>query len=234
MKKTRRAIALILTAFVMAAALCGCGGGKPTEIPDSTEVGSTGEPVRGGEITVGIAADLDSSLDPHVSSSAAGTKEVLFNIFEGLVKPDTEGNLIPAVAESVTVSETGDTFTFKLREGIRFHNALDDVTATKRLFDIFVGEYLKEISEPDPGFMKARPEILRIAFWEGYRGFSRIYVETADGSVYYDVISKGWETKDANMAALDMEWIESECIRMTGSHSREEFARFKSSVCCTE
>ena len=38
---------------------------------------------------------------------AAGTKEVLFNVFEGLVKPDSEGNLNDAVAEShTTVSYT--------------------------------------------------------------------------------------------------------------------------------
>ncbi|MCD8117519.1 MAG: ABC transporter substrate-binding protein [Oscillospiraceae bacterium] len=134
-----RILALILAAL-MTAALCGCGGGESAQGDTASETadteatataaedtaeestGSTGEAVYGGEITVGIAAELDSSLDPHVSSSLAGTREVLFNIFEGLVKPDTEGNLIPAVAESYTVNETADVYTFTLREGVKFHN----------------------------------------------------------------------------------------------------------------
>ena len=68
-----------------------------------------GDAKAGGEITVGIAADLDSSLDPHKSSGAAGTREVLFNVFEGLVKPDTDGNLVPAVASSYVINDEGET-----------------------------------------------------------------------------------------------------------------------------
>lgn len=118
----KRLFALVL-ALAMTAALCACGGGKPADpSTDPTTPGSTGEKLNGGEITVGIAADLDTSLDPHVSSSSAGTREVLFNIFEGLVKPDTEGNLIPAVAESFTVNDTADVYTYTLRQGVKFHN----------------------------------------------------------------------------------------------------------------
>ena len=55
----------------------------------------------------------------------AGTREIFFNVFEGLVKPDTEGNLIDAVASSHTISEDHKTYTFTLREGVRFHNGAD-------------------------------------------------------------------------------------------------------------
>ena len=118
----KRILSLVL-AVLMTAALCGCGGGKsePAQ-PTATPNGSAGEKLTGGEITVGIAADLDTSLDPHASSSSAGTREVLFNIFEGLIKPDANGNLIPAVAEGYTVNETADAYTYTLREGVRFHN----------------------------------------------------------------------------------------------------------------
>lgn len=122
----KRLFALIL-AVLMTAALCACGGDKaPSATPGSDtptpSAGSTGEKLNGGEITVGIAADLDTSLDPHVSSSSAGTREVLFNIFEGLVKPNAQGDLIPAVAESWSVNEAADEFTYVLRENVRFHN----------------------------------------------------------------------------------------------------------------
>ncbi len=71
-------------------------------------------------ITIGIPQDIDS-LDPH-KAVGAGTKEVLFNIFEGLVKPDSDGNLIPAVASSYEVSDDASKYTFKLRDGIKFQD----------------------------------------------------------------------------------------------------------------
>ena len=73
------------------------------------------------EIVIGIAQDLDNTLDPHYAV-AAGTREVMFNVFEGLVKPTPEGDLIPAVASDYAISDDGLTYTFTLRDGIKFHN----------------------------------------------------------------------------------------------------------------
>ena len=120
MKKKLIAVALVL---VMVITLCACKGNTPKDPKPATNPdGPTGEPIYGGELVVGIQADLDASLDPHVSSSSAGTREVLFNVFEGLVKPDSDGNLIPAIAENYVVNETADEYTFTLREGVKFHN----------------------------------------------------------------------------------------------------------------
>ena len=78
-------------------------------------------------IVVGIPQDLEDSLDPH-EAVAAGTKEILFNIYEGLLKPDETGNLIPAVAKEYSVSDDGLTYSFVIRDGIKFHNG-NPVTA---------------------------------------------------------------------------------------------------------
>ena len=87
----------------------------------TSEAGQAGQENQyGGSIVVGIQQDIDS-LDPH-KATAAGTKEIIFNIFEGLVKPDENGNLINAVASDYTISEDGLVYTFKLREGVKFHN----------------------------------------------------------------------------------------------------------------
>ena len=128
MKKRRSVLALLLVA-ALTVVLGGCQDVKDgkadssdtTSSQVSTESTPTGEPVMGGSITVGIPQDIEDSLDPH-KSVAAGTKEILFNIYEGLVKPDEEGNLNDAVAESHSISEDGKVYTFKLRNGVKFHD----------------------------------------------------------------------------------------------------------------
>ena len=120
MKSLKRILTLLLALVMLTAALCGCkGGNSGTDTPKESTAPAA--PVQGGELTVGIAQDLDDSLDPH-KMTAAGTREILFNVFEGLVKPDENGNLIPAVASAYTIADTGDTFTFTLRDGVKFHN----------------------------------------------------------------------------------------------------------------
>lgn len=112
-------LTLVLVLSALTAALCGCAGGK-TESTSSS-------------ITVGIANDIDS-LDPN-KTVTAGTREVLFNIYEGLVKPDSSGNLNPAVAESYTISDDARVYTFTLRDGVKFHNGAK-VTAEDVVFSI--------------------------------------------------------------------------------------------------
>lgn len=138
--KKRIGVYFMVTLLIMTA-LGGCAGGtgessedKPSKDlsvseslnsePSNSE-SSNSEPKEGGSVVVGIQQDIDS-LDPH-KATAAGTKEILFNIFEGLVKPDPNGNLMNAVASDYTISEDGLVYTFTLREGVKFHNG-DDVT----------------------------------------------------------------------------------------------------------
>jgi len=105
----KRMLAIFLAAAAMMCSLCACSG-------TTSNAGQASD-----EITVGIAQDLDNSLDPY-QSTAAGTREVMFNVFEGLVKPDSDGNFVEAVASKVEISEDGLTYSFTLRDGVVFHN----------------------------------------------------------------------------------------------------------------
>ena len=105
---TKRFLVMLLVS-AMTTALCACAGGK------------AGSADADSLITIGIPQDLDESLDPHVAEGA-GTREVLFNVFEGLVKPNSNGDLIPAVASDYSINEDGTVYTFTLREGVKFHN----------------------------------------------------------------------------------------------------------------
>lgn len=133
MKKKR--LALLLLVSLLGAVLTGCGDGSAAKAPENgPQSGSTDAQPQANEITVGIAQDLDDSLDPHLAV-AAGTKEVMFNVFEGLMKPTSTGDLTPAIAEDYTVSEDHMTYTFTLRDGVKFHNG-DAVTAEDVVYSI--------------------------------------------------------------------------------------------------
>ena len=122
----KRCLSLLLLAGLLCAVLSGCGDSSTAETPESRAAANT--------IVVGIAQDLDNSLDPH-KTVKAGTREVMFNVFEGLMKPTPEGDLTPAIASDYQVSEDRLTYTFPLRDGVKFHNG-DTVTAEDVVYSI--------------------------------------------------------------------------------------------------
>lgn len=111
-------IALLLLAAAMATALCACGG--PKSNGSGSDDANTSR-ADSNELAVGIAQDLGDSLDPY-QMTAAGTREILFNVYEGLYKPTSSGDFVPAAAEECVVSDDGLTYTFTLRDGVLFHN----------------------------------------------------------------------------------------------------------------
>ena len=128
----RKILALFLALMMVGTVLCGCKDGSD----DHGAEGNHGYEERkaNNEIVVGIAQDLEDSLDPHLSASA-GSREVLFNIYEGLVKPNSDGELICAVARDYDLSSDGRTYTFYIREGVKFHNG-QTVTAADVVYSI--------------------------------------------------------------------------------------------------
>ncbi|MFP3953628.1 MAG: ABC transporter substrate-binding protein [Candidatus Acetothermia bacterium] len=100
------------------------------------------EPKYGGELIAGISAD-PVGFDPH-KTSAYSSFEVLENVYNTLVTVGDDLTPQPAIAKSWEVSEDGLTWTFHIREGIKFHNGRTLVAG-----DI---EYsLERIMDPDTG-----------------------------------------------------------------------------------
>lgn len=110
----KKLMAITLVTVMALTLLAGCG--KKTSDSQSKK----NDRAAKNTLAVGVAQDFDS-LDPD-HMTVAGTKEILFNVFEGLVKPNSEGEIVPAVASEVEKSEDGKTYTFTLREGVTFHN----------------------------------------------------------------------------------------------------------------
>ena len=126
----------IVTAVALTATACS-GGGDAVDLDDSGASGGGGDS-SGDGIVVAISAEPDQ-LDPH-KSTAYASFQVLENVYDTLVQPNEELEMVPALAESWETSEDQLTWTFKLQEGVTFHDgeefSADDVVYSyERIID---------------------------------------------------------------------------------------------------
>ena len=61
-------------------------------------------------------------LDPTAGAPAAIDEVVYANLFEGLTRIGSKGQVMPALAESWSISDDGKSYTFNLRKGVKFHD----------------------------------------------------------------------------------------------------------------
>lgn len=81
-------------------------------------------------ITVGLDAD-PPNLDP-VFSTALVDRQVMNQIYDKLVDIDQKLQIVPMLATSWSVGENGTVYTFRLRQGVRFHDGTEfDAEAVK-------------------------------------------------------------------------------------------------------
>lgn len=91
-------------------------------------------------LVVGQIAE-PKSLDPH-AVTAVNDFRILMNVYDGLTRYK-DGTLEPepSLAESWTISDDAKTYTFKLRQGVKFHDGTDlDAEAVKFNFDRMLKE----------------------------------------------------------------------------------------------
>ena len=69
-------------------------------------------------------ASEPAKVDPALNSSVDGAC-LAVNMFEGLYTYDKDGNLQPALAENTEISEDGLTYTFTLRDGLKWSDGTD-------------------------------------------------------------------------------------------------------------
>jgi peptide/nickel transport system substrate-binding protein len=82
--------------------------------------------------------------DPHVCSDSTDRNNIIFSIYEGLVKRDQHGFIRPALATRWVVEPDGLSWLFELRESVEFHNgepmkSNDVVASIKRVVDPNIG-----------------------------------------------------------------------------------------------
>src|SRR5947199_2294776 len=91
-----------------------------TALATAAVVGVADAQKRGGVLRVGNLGE-PPALDAHWTTASI-TETLTNHIYEGLYSLDSGARPIPMLAESHTVSKDGLTYTFKLRQGIKFHN----------------------------------------------------------------------------------------------------------------
>lgn len=112
----------ITAALALSLGLSACATEAPTADPTATSGATSGssEPA----IMIAAIGGEPDQLDPHKTSSYFSF-QVLENIYDTLVEPDENLEMVPALAESWEVSDDLLTWTFNLREGVTFHDGSD-------------------------------------------------------------------------------------------------------------
>ncbi|MBN7756553.1 ABC transporter substrate-binding protein [Nitratireductor aquimarinus] len=73
------------------------------------------------DLVIGVVLE-PPHLDPTASAAAAIDEILYANLFQGLTRIGRNGEVLPALAESWTVSDDGKVYTFNLRSGVTFHD----------------------------------------------------------------------------------------------------------------
>ena len=117
----------------------GSNTGGQTNNEGSSPSGNTGGSTNSGvaerskTVNLGMEGKL-TKLNPN-DSTDSDTMMCLDMVFEGLLYGDHNDNYFPQLATEWTVADDGMSYTFKLREGVKFHNG-EDFNADTVVFNI--------------------------------------------------------------------------------------------------
>ena len=141
--------ALTLTVGV----LSGCTGGEAVDVGGGGNAGGAG-----GVLNAAIGGEPDQ-LDPH-KTSAYYSFQVLENVYDTLVEPDADLKMVPSLATKWTTSADQLTWTFTLREGVKFSDGSpltsEDVVYSferiikEKLNNAYKFATVKSVTGPDP------------------------------------------------------------------------------------
>jgi peptide/nickel transport system substrate-binding protein len=134
---------VFLTFFMLAVTflVMGCSSDNKTSSNDGSEETNTAK-FSGGTLNIAYPTQ-PQTLDPH-GTTAEATRDAAKLIYEALVTLDSKYEVMPQLAESYKISDDKKTVTFKLRDGIKFHNGNDmtveDVVASMEKWGANKGE----------------------------------------------------------------------------------------------
>ena len=115
-------------ALALAVTLTACGGNQQSSPSQSSGQSSgpggqatAGEPKRDGTLYIALPQE-PGNLDPQATTSL-NTQRVREQLFDSLVAVDFDNKtVLPSLADSWTVSPDGLTYSFRLRQDVKFHS----------------------------------------------------------------------------------------------------------------
>jgi peptide/nickel transport system substrate-binding protein len=124
--RTRQGLALLGSVILIAAACASpTTTATPTTAPGATVPTATGTPpVNPGTLTV-MVADLGNERFDDVFADGDGVANYMSLVHGWLLASDATGASIPGIAESSRLSDDGLTWTFKIREGVKWQDGTD-------------------------------------------------------------------------------------------------------------
>jgi peptide/nickel transport system substrate-binding protein len=133
MRKAKIVSAILLLAIFLTA----CSNSPAGSAQEKKSGGETvGGPKSGGGIAIAAISAL--ALDP-LQVQTDEEKAIAGLIYEGLVKIDGQGRIQPGLAKSWDISDDGRTYTFYLRDGVKWHDGKIFTSAdVKATFDRIV------------------------------------------------------------------------------------------------
>jgi peptide/nickel transport system substrate-binding protein len=85
---------------------------------------STAAIAQRADLVLGVVLE-PPHLDPTAGAAAAIDEILYANVFEGLTRIGSAGEVLPALAEKWDISEDGKEYTFHLRTGAKYHDGTD-------------------------------------------------------------------------------------------------------------
>ncbi|HKH96671.1 MAG TPA: ABC transporter substrate-binding protein, partial [Beijerinckiaceae bacterium] len=80
-------------------------------------------PAKAAKTTLVLGLGIEPpGLDPTIAAPVAIREVTWVNLFEGLVRLDRNGQVQPLLAKSWEVAADGLTYTFRLQQGVKFHD----------------------------------------------------------------------------------------------------------------
>ena len=111
---------LLGAAMALSVVLSGCGG---TDNAAAAAGGAEGTAAGSNVINVQVGPSPET-IDPALNSAVDGANMII-HAFEGLLKFDKNNDVVPGLAESYEVSDDGITWTFHLRDGLKWSDGSD-------------------------------------------------------------------------------------------------------------
>ncbi len=129
----------------------GDGGGDGDEVAALQLPEDSGEPASGGELTYYLEAETNGGYCLAEAQLAIAGIQVARSVYDTLTAPNSEGEYVPFLAESIEPNEDFTEWTITIRDGVKFHDGTDLTAETvKNNIDAYRG----------PEFYPARSSLL--------------------------------------------------------------------------